>query len=73
MVGDVRPTFQLLAMIHSDSNKPCAACLQRETPLNSFDAVSTHKSIGSIPLYFIDDSMNDSQLLSVCGSLSSTL
>jgi hypothetical protein len=52
-------------VIHSDSNKPMVACLQRETPLSSFDAVSTHNPQGSIPLYFIDDSIDDSQLLLV--------
>jgi hypothetical protein len=76
-VGDVRPTLQYLVVIHSDSKKPMAACLQRENPLGSFDADSTQRFTRSVPLYFIDDSMDDSTsfngLACLCGYLSSTL
>ena len=44
-VGNTRPTPQLPAVIKvSDSNKPVAICLRRETLISSFDAVSTHRS-----------------------------
>ena len=59
-VGDTRSTPQLLTWIHSDSNKPVAVCLRRETPITSFYAVSTHRSAVSVPLYITDDSTDDS-------------
>ena len=34
-------------------------------PLNPFDLVSTHKFVGFVSLYFIDDSVDDSQLILV--------
>jgi hypothetical protein len=55
VVGDVRLTLGHLRVIHSDSNKPMVACLQRKTLLSSFDAVSTHRFARSVPLNFIDD------------------
>jgi hypothetical protein len=61
VVGDVRPTPRLLAMILSDSNNSMAACLPRETPFNFFDAVCTYRSAGFVPLYLLDDSTDDSQ------------
>jgi hypothetical protein len=61
-VGDMRPT-QLDD--DSESNKIVTICFQGETPLNSFDVVSTGKSTRPIPLYFIDDSMDDFQLILV--------
>lgn len=59
-VGDAWPTPQLLAMIHSGSNKPMAACLKRDATLNPFDAISTHRSTRSVSL---NDSMDDSRLI----------
>jgi hypothetical protein len=41
------------------------ACLQREYLFTFFDAISTYRSVGSVPLYLLDDSTNDSLLLSV--------
>jgi len=64
-------------MIQSDSNKPMVICLQRETPLSSFNVVSTHRFARSIPLFYwwlyrwFLASFSGSTCL--CGSLSSTL
>ena len=38
LVGDVKTT-QLLVRIHTDSNKPMYACLQRENPFGPFVAI----------------------------------
>jgi hypothetical protein len=65
MVSGPRPTPQFMVVNHSDSHKPMASYLQREIPLISFDAISIHMYARSIPLYFISESIDDSQLISM--------
>ena len=62
-IGDIRPTPRLRTVIHSDSTTPVIVYLRKEMLHSSFGAISTHRTIGFVPLYFTNASTDDSQLI----------